>query len=614
MNTPTLPGADSIPAHTGQRRPTPRCGRPRLVAFDYDGTLTTSDRPSDETLAALARLRADGVNLVLTTGRILDELLAEFADVADHFNALVVENGAVVEVDGRRITTAPSLDPALSAGLTNRGVKHRTGEVIIATGAAHAHLVLDELARLGLECQLVHNRSELMVLPSGVNKALGLSTALAALGISPHDTIAVGDAENDHSLLSSAELGIAVANAVDSLREVADVTLDEPDGDGIRALIDDLTAEATVWRRRKRPQITIGDATDIRPVRIPAHPANIVVTGGSGDGKSFLAGLIAEQLIDLGYSVLVIDPEGDHVGLDALRPAVVLGDDGPPPQPDIVVNLLKPSDASIVLDLSTLTPDQRRRYLTDLPARVEACRRANGRPHWVVIDEAHDSITDTEAALGAIDLAGSGYCLITWKPDQLPPALVAGIDTILALTTDRPDSTIVDLVAAVGNHPRPEVARLLTGPTGSVVVATRKVGPPQLARIAPRHTEHFRHEHKYDVDGTPPHRAFRFRDEHDRPTGVAAHNLHELEAELAHCDRTILRHHAPLGDFSRWIGDVFHDRQLAASVAAIEATLTRSSSAADLDTARLDLIQELHRRHHRSTTPSEPPSPVERSS
>ncbi len=549
-------------------------------------------------MAALARLRAGGVRLVLSTGRILDELLVEFADVADHFDALVVENGAIIEIEGRRITTAPPVDPALSVGLRNIGTMFRNGEVIVAAAAADAHVVLDELARLGLECQLVHNRSELMVLPSGVNKGVGLQAALDALGVSPHDTIAIGDAENDHSLLSSAELGIAVANAVESLQRIADVVLDKPNGDGIRVLVDDLTTGAALWRQRKRPHITVGDDVNGRPVRIPAHPANVIITGGSGDGKSFVAGLIAEQLVDLGYSVLVIDPEGDHIGLDALQPVVVLGDDGPPPEPETVVNLLKPNNAGIVLDLSALTQPQQNRYLTDLPARVEACRRADGRPHWVLIDEAHRSITNTEAALGAIDLSASGYCLVTWKPDQLPPALVAGTDTILALVTEHPDPNIVDLVAAVANEPRSEIARLLTGPTGSVVVATRDAGPPRLAHIAPRHTDHFRHEHKYDIDGTPPHRAFWFRDEHDKPTGRAAHNLSELETELAHCDRTVLRHHAPRRDFSRWIEDVFHDRQLATSVAAVESTISRSSSAAAVDTARLDLVHQLHRRHH----------------
>jgi hydroxymethylpyrimidine pyrophosphatase-like HAD family hydrolase len=36
-----------------------------------------------------------------------------------------------------------------------------------------------------------------MVLPSGVNKATGLMAALSELELSPHNVVAIGDAEND---------------------------------------------------------------------------------------------------------------------------------------------------------------------------------------------------------------------------------------------------------------------------------------------------------------------------------------------------------------------------------------------------------------------------------
>ena len=39
--------------------------------------------------------------VVLVTGRIGVELAAEFPDLADHVDGLVLENGAVVAIDGR---------------------------------------------------------------------------------------------------------------------------------------------------------------------------------------------------------------------------------------------------------------------------------------------------------------------------------------------------------------------------------------------------------------------------------------------------------------------------------------------------------------------------------
>lgn len=61
-----------------------------------------------------------------------------------------------------------------------------------------------------------------MVLPSGINKATGLSAALTRLELSPHNVVAVGDAENDHAFLDVCECSVAVANALPMLKERAD--------------------------------------------------------------------------------------------------------------------------------------------------------------------------------------------------------------------------------------------------------------------------------------------------------------------------------------------------------------------------------------------------------
>ena len=52
------------------------------------------------------------------------------------------------------------------------------------------------------------------VLPSGVNKATGLAAALLDLGLSAHNAVGVGDAENDHAFLTMCECSVATANAV----------------------------------------------------------------------------------------------------------------------------------------------------------------------------------------------------------------------------------------------------------------------------------------------------------------------------------------------------------------------------------------------------------------
>lgn len=61
-----------------------------------------------------------------------------------------------------------------------------------------------------------------MIPPAGV--ARGWALAADELRISPHSTIAFGDAENDHALLDAAELAVALADAVPALKSHADLT------------------------------------------------------------------------------------------------------------------------------------------------------------------------------------------------------------------------------------------------------------------------------------------------------------------------------------------------------------------------------------------------------
>ena len=139
---------------------------------------------------------------------------------------------------GVRVLAAP-VDRAVSAALNARGVVHRNGQVLIALGAADEPGAVEVIRSLGLDCQLVRNRSELMIAAAGVTKGSGLREALGDLRLSPHNTIGVGDAENDHNLLNVCEIGVAVANAVDALRAHADLTLELPDGQGVADLLRD---------------------------------------------------------------------------------------------------------------------------------------------------------------------------------------------------------------------------------------------------------------------------------------------------------------------------------------------------------------------------------------
>jgi len=82
-----------------------------------------------------------------------------------------------------------------------------------------------------------------MILPRGVDKASGLAAVLEELALSPRDVVGIGDAENDQAFLAMCGYGIAVANALDSVKEGADRVTKGRAGAGVREVIDGLIAD-----------------------------------------------------------------------------------------------------------------------------------------------------------------------------------------------------------------------------------------------------------------------------------------------------------------------------------------------------------------------------------
>jgi hydroxymethylpyrimidine pyrophosphatase-like HAD family hydrolase len=111
------------------------------------------------------------------------------------------------------------------------------GHSIVATVQRHHLAVSDTIAEMGLDLEIIFNRDSLMVLPTGVNKATGLSLALEALEVPPASVVGVGDAENDAAFLEMCGLSVAVANALPSIREAADIVTAEDHGAGVVEVI-----------------------------------------------------------------------------------------------------------------------------------------------------------------------------------------------------------------------------------------------------------------------------------------------------------------------------------------------------------------------------------------
>ena len=220
--------------------------RYRAFATDYDGTLAHDGQVDEQTVAALRRLAAAGCKLILVTGRQWPDLHRVFPQVAI-FDRVVAENGAVLidppSGQARELADPPPAE--LIHALEEGGVQPLyRGQVVLATVEPNEVLGRDLIEELGLNCDVILNKGSVMILPRGIDKASGLRAALDELGISAGDTVAVGDAENDQPLLELAGFGVAVANALDSLKQRASVVTNGDHGAGVRELIDTMLVGA----------------------------------------------------------------------------------------------------------------------------------------------------------------------------------------------------------------------------------------------------------------------------------------------------------------------------------------------------------------------------------
>ncbi|MGH7263815.1 MAG: HAD hydrolase family protein, partial [Candidatus Rokuibacteriota bacterium] len=400
-----------------------------VLACDYDGTIASGGRVAEATRVALARVRASGRKLVLVTGRMLPDLRHVCPDVDELFDAVVAENGAVLYVPERREakTLGGAPEPALLEGLRRHRVPFAVGESIVAMLAEFAEPALAAIRETGVERSLVFNKDALMLLPGGVTKGTGLAAVLAAMKLSPHNVVGIGDAENDHAFLGLCECAVAVADAVPALRERADHVTAAPEGWGVVEFVEEhlLADAAPLVPGLTRHRLRLGTTAEARPVTIGAHGTSLLVVGPSGSGKSTLTGVLAEQLVEAGRTVCLLDPEGDYRTLAGLPGVFVLGGQGEHalPAPDELAQLIPHPGTSVVLDLSAMSRSEKVEYATRVLATVAGVRTTTGMPHWLLVDEAHHiAPADGSSADGWLRPGSESNCLITLSAADLSRA------------------------------------------------------------------------------------------------------------------------------------------------------------------------------------------------
>jgi hydroxymethylpyrimidine pyrophosphatase-like HAD family hydrolase len=567
------------------------------LALDYDGTIARGDRLDPDVRDAIALARARGITVLLVTGRILDDL-RQAAGELQFVDGVIAENGAVLHFPGSDHTSllAPGVSQAFVDELARRGVACRAGRSLVDAAAVDAPAILDVIHSLELPLVLVFNKGRVMTMPQGVSKGTGLHAALDTLRLSARNTLAIGDAENDHELLRLAEVGAAVPWGSPALRAAADVTLS---GDGtadvaayLRELAEAGAMPAAAQGRRK---LLLGYEEDGREFWLASRDRNVLIAGDTKSGKSWVAGLLCEQLILLGYCVCVIDPEGDYRSLEALPGVTILGGEDPPPTPRDVTRALRYPDRSVVIDLSRVAQDAKLAHIHGILAALNLLRQQTGLPHRIVIDEAHYFLH--EAADGLLDVERNGYTVATYCASRLPKAFIDSVEVAIVTCESNPAEIDAlfkrcDKCAACNRSDWSALAHLRPGQAIALPITAESEGRLRLFNVARRLTPHVRHRQKYVDVPVSDQRAFVFT---TTPL-VRARTLREFVGELEGNAPLALEPFVNRSDFSRWIRDVFGDHALAADLRAIELR-HRAKPGAETFPALIDAIRARYDLH-----------------
>lgn len=538
----------------------------KVLAFDFDGTVAVDGVVPPDVESALAQCRLTGHSLFLVTGRRFETV--PLGSLADLFTGIVWENGAVLahNASGELYFPFGLLPQNLIKALEETKMPLERGMAIAATWSPHDQTVWQVLSTHGGGASVDYNKGAVMITPMGTSKGAGLERLLTICGLSPRNVAAFGDGENDLSMLTLAEVAVAVNDAVPAVRDMADVVANEPGPRGVLEILRQYPLGeryCDVPLHRERP-IALGQNEEGSPVTVPASRLagrNLGVFGDSGTGKSWMVGLLAEGMHHEDYQVLLIDPEGDFGVLRALpRFVVIEGDRSSLPAPSAVVSLLDAASVSVVLDLSRYPLYLRAGYVADLLRTLRPLRHRKYRPHWIVIEEAQQFLLpDGDVTAAVIPwLKDGGWAFVSYRPDRVDAMVLQSLQQLLLTRLTEPEA-----LRALQTHCKDcsvDDAKSAVLPPGNAMLCG---GTVVQLRPAMRRVPHVRHLYKYLDSPLPPGKRFWFRDERGG-IGAEAASLFELLQLIPTLPIQSLEYHDRRQDFSRWSEQTLGDVALAA--------------------------------------------------
>ncbi len=198
---------------------------------DVDGTITDAERRLDpRALAAVRRLEASGVPVVLATGNVLPIALA-IQRLVGTSGPVIAENGGVVCFEdrgkvrvvlrARRAVAVRAFRAARAAGLPVRRLftdRWRRSEVGLEPTVSVAAI---RRAVRGIPVTVEATGYAIHLMERGAGKLPSVRFALADRGLTPADCVILGDGDNDVAMLRAAGFGVSFPSASARARAAA---------------------------------------------------------------------------------------------------------------------------------------------------------------------------------------------------------------------------------------------------------------------------------------------------------------------------------------------------------------------------------------------------------
>ncbi len=256
----------------------------KLIALDLDNTLLQKDLTiADKTLSLLKECAAKGVTIVIATGRLFYSAEKYAKQIGPNTKVLCYNGCLVTEADGtpifsaqltpaimrkvadfaktrdlysqfykdhkilvEKVTDGTTIDPDLANTTAIEVGNFDTYEftpspkaMIVAKPEDVPRYQAELKAELDHETYIAQSQPYLIeIMPDNINKAHSLEILCDKLGIKKEEVMACGDNTNDAEMVIWAGLGVAMANAVDSLKEVAEYVCKEERSLGVAEAIE----------------------------------------------------------------------------------------------------------------------------------------------------------------------------------------------------------------------------------------------------------------------------------------------------------------------------------------------------------------------------------------